>query len=168
MRAAFDEHFDCVWRYLRRIGLSEADADDGTQQAFMVLARKIERVEPGKERAYLCRTAHRIAADMRKQAHRRREVADDETDGEARDSLSPELLTTQKAARALLDHVLEQMPMELRTVFVLFEIEELTTQQIAETLDLASGTVASRLRRAREKFRGIVAKIKREDDRGGS
>ena len=167
IRLAFDRHFDCVWRYLRRLGCNEADADDGTQQAFLVLARKIDKVEVGKERAYLCRTAHRIASDMRKQAYRRHEVvADDTGEQSGRESWNPEGLTDQKGARRLLDGVLGQMPMDLRTVFVLYEIEELTMPQIAETLDLAAGTVASRLRRARERFGVLVERLKRSGGGG--
>ena len=169
VRTSFHAHFHCVWRYLKRIGLNDADADDCAQQAFMVLARKIDFVTIGKERAYLCRTAHRVAADLRKKAHRRHEIIEDDNSEEPeRESLNPENLTGQRAARAMLDRVLEQLPLDLRTVFVLYEIEEFTTDQIAETLEIASGTVASRLRRAREKFRSIVSKIERQDEmRGG-
>lgn len=170
VRTAFQRHFDCVWRYLKRIGLNDADADDGAQQAFMVLSRKIDRVAVGKERAYLCRTAHRVAADMRKKAHRRHEQNDDDSVEEpGRESLNPENLTGQRAAREMLDHVLLQLPIDLRTVFVLFEIEEFSTDQIADTLELATGTVASRLRRAREKFQAIVSRIERQNEsRGGA
>ena len=168
VRTAFQRHFDCVWRYLKRIGLNDADADDGAQQAFVILSRKIDRVEVGKERAYLCRTAHRVAADMRKKAHRRHELNDDDSGEEPeRESLNPENLTGQRAAREMLDHVLQQLPIDLRTVFVLFEIEEFSTDQIADTLELATGTVASRLRRAREKFQHLVAKLERQNERRG-
>ena len=103
-----------------------------------------------------------------KKAHRRHEVVDDDSDQESeRESLNPENLTNQKTARAMLDQVLEQLPLDLRTVFVLYEIEELTTDQIAETLQIASGTVASRLRRAREKFRNTVARLQRAANMGG-
>ena len=44
------------------------------------------------------------------------------------------------------------MPMELRAVFVLSELEELTMAQIAEMMSTPPGTVASRLRRARAAF----------------
>ena len=164
LRVAFDSHFDLVWRYLRRLGLSEADADDGAQQAFLIFSRKIADVLIGKERSFLCATAVRVAADMRKRAWRRYEQTDEGTDEEAdRESLNPEALTTQKAARAMLDEALDELPLELRSVFVLFEIEEIGTQEIAGALELPIGTVASRLRRARDKFRHIVAGLARRD-----
>jgi RNA polymerase sigma-70 factor (ECF subfamily) len=78
-------------------------------------------------------------------------------------SPSPEEVADQHRARALLDEVLDAMSMELRAVFVLFELEEMQTSEIAAVLDLPAGTVASRLRRAREEFQGIVARIKARD-----
>jgi len=55
--------------------------------------------------------------------------------------------------------VLAQMPLELRTVFVLFELEEMTTPEIAELVGVPVGTAASRLRRAREEFQRLVARV---------
>ena len=52
------------------------------------------------------------------------------------------------------------MPLDLRTVFVLFELEELTMAEIAELLGLAPGTVASRLRRARQDYGAAVHRLR--------
>ena len=70
--------------------------------------------------------------------------------------LQPEQMLDQKRARELLDEVLGQMTLELRTVFVLYELEELSMTEIAATLRIPQGTVASRLRRARADFRDRV------------
>jgi RNA polymerase sigma-70 factor (ECF subfamily) len=51
------------------------------------------------------------------------------------------------------------MPEELRVVFVLYELEELSTPEIAELCELPLGTAASRLRRAREDFEQRVARL---------
>jgi RNA polymerase sigma-70 factor (ECF subfamily) len=59
------------------------------------------------------------------------------------------------------------MPIDLRTVFVLFEIEEITMAEIAALTGLPSGTVASRLRRAREEFRIQAARVRAKRDRAG-
>jgi RNA polymerase sigma-70 factor (ECF subfamily) len=48
------------------------------------------------------------------------------------------------------------LPMDLRAVFVLFELEELTMMEIATMSDIPPGTVASRLRRARQAFQEAV------------
>ena len=64
-----------------------------------------------------------------------------------------------KQARALLDEVLDAMEEDLRVVFVLFELEGVPTEEIAAMLGLAKGTVASRLRRAREEFHAIARRV---------
>lgn len=67
----------------------------------------------------------------------------------------------------MLRRVLDALPVELRIVFVLYEIEEFTVPQIAETLGIPSGTVASRLRRGREQFRAIVRRMHAVQNRRG-
>ena len=59
----------------------------------------------------------------------------------------------------MLDRALDAMPGDLRTVFVLFEIEEMTMAEISNVIEIPAGTVASRLRRAREVFREIVSRM---------
>jgi len=167
LRSLVDAEFDFVWRCLRRSGLSPADADDGAQRVFVVVARRLGDVEPGKERAFLFGTAQRVAGEMRRAASRRPETATDEL--EAVDPLpSPEEFTDRKRARALLDSVLASMPLEARTVFVLFELEELTVPEIARWVGVPEGTVASRLRRAREIFHAAAARYRAHAEfRGG-
>jgi RNA polymerase sigma-70 factor (ECF subfamily) len=65
---------------------------------------------------------------------------------------SPDTLLDQQRARQLFDQILASMALELRTVIILFELENLTLTEIADTLGIPRGTAASRLRRAREEF----------------
>jgi RNA polymerase sigma factor (sigma-70 family) len=74
-------------------------------------------------------------------------------------SLSAEDLLDRAKARTVLDAVLAEMPVTLRSVFVLFELEQLSTVEIAELLGVPRGTVASRLRRAREDFEKRVRRL---------
>jgi RNA polymerase sigma-70 factor (ECF subfamily) len=71
----------------------------------------------------------------------------------------PDEIVDQKRLLALLDEILAALPDDLRAVLVLYEIEELSTQEIAALLELPSGTVASRLRRAREAFARAVPRV---------
>ena len=160
LRRVFDEQLSRVWRYLRRLGLSEADADDAAQQVFMIFARKLDLVMPGKERAYLCGTAYRVAADRRKKAARRPVAANTSAAELPAAAPSPEGLADRRRARALLDQVLGTLGEDLRAVFVLYEMEEMSTAEIAAALGLPRGTVASRLRRARERFGATVRRLR--------
>jgi RNA polymerase sigma-70 factor (ECF subfamily) len=70
-------------------------------------------------------------------------------------------LVDRRRAVELADRVLAQMEPSLLTVFVLFEIEGLSTPEIAELVGVPLGTAASRLRRAREAFRSTAARMER-------
>src|SRR5688572_10624733 len=65
------QHLDFVWRCLRRFGVSMTDADDATQQVFLVAALKLDEVPTDKERAFLFATAARIATNARRSTNRR-------------------------------------------------------------------------------------------------
>jgi RNA polymerase sigma-70 factor (ECF subfamily) len=65
---------------------------------------------------------------------------------------TPDESLTQREARALLEVVLDRMSLELRSVFVLVELEELEVQAVAELQNSPVGTASSRLRRARAEF----------------
>ena len=160
LRTLVAEHFDFIWRSLRRLGVPHTDVDDCTQQVFWVAARKLEIISEGSERAFLFSTALRVASDARRSRVRRREVQQDDEGHQTCDAgPRPDEIAEQRRARALLDEVLSAMALELRTVFVLFELEEMPTQEIANLLDLPTGTVASRLRRAREEFHKLVGRL---------
>jgi RNA polymerase sigma-70 factor (ECF subfamily) len=149
-----------VWRSLRRFGVSESDADDASQQVFLVAYRRLNDIAPGSERSFLLQTALRVAADFRRSRKRRREEDGQDLRSFADSAASPEDLVDRQRACAILDRVLAAMPMDLRTVFVLFEIEGLTMEEISSAIEIPSGTVASRLRRARAAFREAVSSIK--------
>jgi RNA polymerase sigma-70 factor (ECF subfamily) len=147
-------HVDAVWRTLRRLGLPRAELDDGVQQVFTVLARRIDGVEPGKEKSFLLGVALRVVADHRRRRRRRPEVATSpqDLDLQAAVQVSPECLVDERRRLELLDGLVAQLPHDLAQVFVLSELEELTMAEISRLLAIPTGTVASRLRRARESF----------------
>jgi RNA polymerase sigma-70 factor (ECF subfamily) len=68
-------------------------------------------------------------------------------------------MTNRQMALQLMDRVLSQMGSELVTTFVLFEIEGMTTPEIAQVEGIPLGTAASRLRRARESFRAAALEL---------
>ena len=159
LRSAITRDYEFVWRMLRRLGVAEGSVEDAAQQVLIVFSNRLSDVRPGAERAFMIATATRVAADARKKRTRAREDLDPETLAALHSSapLADELLDRGRA-RVLLDAVLDEMPDELRAVFVLFEFEDLTMAAIAELLALPPGTVASRLRRARATFELAAAR----------
>jgi RNA polymerase sigma-70 factor, ECF subfamily len=162
LRGMMADHFETVWRSLRRLGVPEAGADDSAQQVFLVAARRLEEIEVGGERRYLLGVAVRVASDARRTLARRREVPLDSESAASSLLLArprqPDEELEQKRELALLAALLDEMSDELREAFVLFELEELSAPEVGRVLDIPVGTVASRVRRARECLRESLAK----------
>ena len=159
IRAFIAEHFAFVWRSLLRLRVSRADAEDALQQVFIVASRKLDAIEPGREQAFLFAVVLRIAAHARRTEGRRREVLCADPVERVDEAADAETLFDRARARATLNAILDSMPLDIRAVFVLFELECLTMAEIADLLELPMGTVASRLRRARAQFQAAIARI---------
>jgi len=157
------EHFDVLWRFLRRLGIPEADVDDAVQEVILVLARKLEHVHPGAERSFVLNIALRVASGMRRQAKRRNEVDESSLADMPSQAPDPEASADSARLRVLLNRVLRALPVELSAVLVLYELEDFTMAEIARALDLPPGTVASRLRRARATFEALATDVLRAD-----
>ena len=162
---AVHRHLDVVWRVLRRSGLSEPDAEEASQDVFWVLHRRMGEVPIRAERSFLISTALKIASERRRARAVRPE-------GEPpRDELPASEITVEEQvalfhARRLLDEALDSLSSEQRTVFLLVELEELTAPEVAKALGIAIGTVASRLRTARQAFDAAVRRLHARE-RGG-
>jgi RNA polymerase sigma-70 factor (ECF subfamily) len=160
LHAMFEQEFGFVWRMLRRLGVAESSIDDCAQHVFFVATRKVDEIAVDRERAFLLGVAINVAAEARRTQATAREQPRDDLDQVEHGAPNPEQLTDRKRALELLDRALDELPFELRTVFVLFEVEGMPTDDIASLLDLPRGTVASRLRRAREEFHAIAKRVR--------
>lgn len=151
LRRLVEEHYEFVWRTMKRLGVEEAELDDWVQEVFIVAARKEQEIVEGKERGFLFRTASNHAAHARRSRARRREVALPE-DLALVDHRTPDRALDHGDKLGKFYSVIMRMSAELREVFLLFEVEQFTQAEIAEALQIPAGTVASRIRRARESF----------------
>lgn len=137
--------FGFVWRLLRRIGVAESDADAAAEQVFRAAAQRIGDIRSGSERAFLVSATLHVAARVKRE---RAEQAIPISDS----APALEDLDEQQQSREILGVVLEQMPLELRVVFVLHEVEGLAGSEIAELVGIPPATVAERLAEAHEEF----------------
>ncbi len=168
LRRLVERHFSDVWRAMRRLGVPAEAVDDATQEVFIVAARRLGSIEPGRERQFLYGTALRIAANARRARANHERVFDAAPLVESRAELpGPDALLDTKRRRMLLDEALDRMPDDLRTVLVLVELEGLSAPDIAELVGIPPGTVASRLRRARQRFYEEAARLRRQHESGG-
>lgn len=149
VRALVGAHFDFIWRLLRRLGLSAEDAEDATQQVFMLALPKVDTIAPGSERSFLYGVALRVLANARRKRARRREEPLEAAGRAIAPGWEPEHALHLAQSCERLDRVLDTLPAELCRVFVLCVIEELSMAEVAVLESIPAGTVASRLRRAR-------------------
>jgi RNA polymerase sigma-70 factor (ECF subfamily) len=163
LQQMFVAHHAMVWRTLRRRGLTADAAADATQQTFLIAAERLADIQADSERAFLVGTALRAARTLGRKTMRwqleedmDRRVIEAQDHGDAR------------AAVQLCDLALSKVDPDVAEVFVLFEIEGLSSPEIAASLEIPLGTVASRLRRAREQFRRVVSRIETTIDREGT
>lgn len=159
LRQLVDNYVQLVARILRNAGTPEADIDDDVQRVFIALSNRLSDVRVGAERSFLVQTALNMAAHARRTMARRRETLTDSPPEATDRAAGPEEIVERRQVRRILDQVLAAMDPDLRAVFVLFELEEMTTPEIASILEIPSGTVASRLRRARAEFHDRVAML---------
>ena len=152
----FADYHVTVWRSLRRRGLSPDEAADATQETFMIALGRLADIPQDSERAFLMGTARRVALTLGRKTVRWE--LDDDMDqriSNARDA------GDEHADLQLCDVALSKLSPELAETFVLYEIEGLSSPEIAALLEMPLGSVASRLRRAREQFREVVTRIER-------
>jgi len=165
-----EEHADFVCLTLQRFGVRDVDLEDQLQEVFVVVHRRLHTFDgSSRMRTWLFGICMRVAAGYRKRAFRRHERPSiDERGGEDLfDTLpttetSPEEAALAKEQRERLLAILDSMDLEARGIFVMFEIDEVPCDEIAEMLGIPTGTVYSRLHAARKAFQAAVA---REDAR---
>ena len=153
--------YAAVWRFLRRLGVPATEVDDAAQRVFARVLGQSGRIQAGSERAYLMRAAFRAALEQQRAKKRwlSRQTAID-VDETSSSLPAPDQTLAQQEDLRLLDQALAQLPPDLRAVFTLSELEELTFTEIALALELPRGTVASRVRRAKERFTQAVRRLK--------
>ncbi|CAN5793537.1 RNA polymerase sigma factor [soil metagenome] len=145
------EHGQFVWRALRRLGVPDRDADDQCQEVFLVVLRKIAEFEGRSSlRTWIYGICVRVAAAYRRRAqHREISKGDDVPEGATEHGQDDAL--ERHRARAMLDRALDELDDDKRAVFVLFEIEQLSMNDVAEAVGCPLQTAYSRLHAAREK-----------------
>jgi RNA polymerase sigma-70 factor (ECF subfamily) len=159
-RAIYDQHVAFVWRSLLRLGLPNGDVPDAVQDVFVVVHRKLGEFEGrSKPTTWLFGICMRVASDRRRRAHVRRERLTTSPPAVIDAAEDADALLDQRRARLALEAILGRMPEEQRVVFVLFELEGMTGEDIAELLGVPVGTVRSRLRLARDEFERAVARL---------
>ena len=150
----FKEYAAFVASFLYRLGVEPADVDDQVQEVFVIAHRKGGyRSGEATPRTWLGAIAVRVASHYRRSRRRRREDID-ETALAAAASIgrSPEEAASAAQGLSRVQRALESLDVGHRAVFLLYELEGESCQDIAASLGIPVGTVYSRLHHARRAF----------------
>jgi len=148
---------------LRRLSVAEKDVMDAAQNVFLVVHRRLPEFEGRSSvRTWLREITRRVASDYRRSAPVRREVHTETAELDFRPgSLSSSEENVARGEKvALARAILEKIPDAQRTVFMMFELEQMSGAEIADELGVPLGTVRSRLRLAREAFQSEIALLR--------
>jgi RNA polymerase sigma-70 factor (ECF subfamily) len=156
-RTMFEQHKDAVYRFAWRMCGSPEVAEDIAQETFLTLLRQPGKFDPSRAalRSFLLAIARNLARKQWRDDHRWDELEDEFTVP----ALDLESLESRETADAVRIAVSSLPPLQ-REVLILAEYEELSLEEIARAVDAELGTVKSRLHRARENLKRILAPLR--------
>jgi len=158
---------ESVLKWIRALGIREADAEDIAQEVFLVASRRLHAFDGVNPAAWLYRITRRQVRDFR----RRRWIKNiftrehtDAVDGIPDQTASPAGVLERKQNQRILFALLSKMNVDRRAAFVLFEVEGLSGEEIARVQGVPVNTVWKRLHVARKEFMALVARYQRGYD----
>jgi RNA polymerase sigma-70 factor (ECF subfamily) len=159
--AGFEElampFFDALYNFARWLTHDSNDAEDLVQETYLKAFRSFASFQSGTNfRAWIFRILRNSFLNSCSQLERSMTVAmDSEENGPelAGDTETPETTLMNSLNCQLMQRAIDDLPVHYRETLLLCEVEEMSYQEIAEILSISTGTVMSRLARARKAFR---------------
>jgi RNA polymerase sigma-70 factor, ECF subfamily len=154
---AYREHAQTVARWARQLGGSSIDVEDVVQEVFLVVSRQLSRFRgDARFTSWLFEITRKTAANHRRSRRWRFwQSPDDSALGVVASQASDPLAELERRRSIELFYfALDKLSEKYRTVLVLYEIEGMSTQDIAALCQINLSTVKVRLHRARELFLG--------------
>jgi RNA polymerase sigma factor (sigma-70 family) len=150
------QHQDRVFRFILRLVDTREDAMDLTQETFMKAHQALPGWRPEAQfRTWLFRIAHNAALDVLRRRQSIEFISTSDLGGEDEDvslpdpAPQPDQRLDDRQRIGLLERTLRELPFEHREILLLREVEDMSYAEIAVTLNIAEGTVKSRIARAR-------------------
>nr|WP_163553757.1 RNA polymerase sigma factor SigE [Candidatus Frankia alpina] len=152
------EHGNRVYRLAYRLTGNAHDAEDLTQDVFVRVFRSLADYTPGTFEGWLHRITTNLFLDrMRRQQKIRFDALPEDTERLAGREASPEAVYAEAHLDADVEAALAALPPDFRAAVVLCDIEQLSYEEIAQTLGVKLGTVRSRISRGRAMLRAALA-----------
>jgi RNA polymerase sigma-70 factor (ECF subfamily) len=149
-------HFARLFNFACWLTQDRTEAEELVQEAFMKALKGFGSFEQGTNfRAWIYRILRNTFLTTRA-GLRIHDSLDEDDSFEPETTENPELLLLARSSRETLHRALEKLPVKFREVILLSDLEEMSYQEIAETLAIPRGTVMSRLSRARRAMRGFL------------
>jgi RNA polymerase sigma-70 factor (ECF subfamily) len=152
---AYRDYADTAARWAQQLGGTCVDVDDVVQEVFLVVSRQLGRFRPGARfSTWLFEITRKVAANHRRRHRWRfwRHSAPHGMDPQTSPGQGPDAALERRQNVDRFYQALDKLPEKYRTVLVLYEVEGLSTQAIAELRQLNLSTVRVQLGRAREGF----------------
>ena len=148
-------HLDAAYNLARWLTRDDHDAEDLVQAAYLRALKFFGGYRGANSRAWLLTIVRNTCYTWleRKRARGPEMTLDEEIHGVESNAMDPENRVLREEDKQLVRRAVEELPVELREVVVLRELEELSYKEIAAVVGIPIGTVMSRLARARERLR---------------
>ncbi|HSB34170.1 MAG TPA: sigma-70 family RNA polymerase sigma factor [Nitrospirota bacterium] len=160
---------DRIYNLCRHMLGNAHDAEDVAQDAFLKAYQALPRFQPDASLyTWLYRIATNTCIDYQRKPvfeslFRSSEDGEELVHDRASDEPSPERLYQSRQIDQALKESLAKLSPKLRAIIILKEIEDLSYEEIAETLDLSLGTVKSRISRARKELQESMKKFREQN-----
>lgn len=160
---AYDLHHEHVRRFARRLVGDEDAAEDLVHETFLTLPKAIKRFEGRSAlRTFLVSIAvnhcrHHVRSAVRRRCAMERAGEEPVAPGHSGEEDSPEKKAHRKQLATVLTRCLDKLSVDHRVTFVLCEVEERNSREVAEVLGIAEGTVRTRLMHAKKKLRTLIS-----------
>jgi RNA polymerase sigma-70 factor (ECF subfamily) len=165
--AVYAEHFEFVWRNLRRLGVPESAMRDAAQEVFLVVYRRLgEFVPHGSLRSWLYSILRRVALAQKRQ-YRLQQPTEAQNSEPLVDESYPDPETDAirgQSLRRLLE-LLNGLDDDKREALVSVDLEGMSVPEACVALEVNLNTLYSRLHAARRQMRERLASCHREGRR---
>lgn len=150
--------FDQLYNFAHWLTQNRTEAEDLVQETYAKALRGFSSFQAGTNfRAWIYRILRN--SFLSSKSGLKNTIMFDEEDPDPaipRESATPEALLLAQADREMVQSALAELPVPFREILLLCEVEEMSYQEIAQTLAIPPGTVMSRLSRARKALRGAL------------
>ena len=154
-----DRHHDRLRAVCAKVVGRGADADDATQMALIAIVKNLEKFDGrAKFTTWSYRIATNAAIDELRRRNRRSADSIDDEEGHFQIAAIGNM-SEAVAASIDVNDALEQLAEEFRIPVILRDLCGMDYEQIAETLEIAPGTVRSRIARGRGKLADIIGDV---------